>query len=191
MTIEIAIKFAEYWHSGQKRKYTLEDYVNHPISVSELLREAMNECSFFSEPAYIACVLHDVLEDTKATHQSILDLFGSEAFCYVTELTDVFTSERFPYLNRKDRKYLESERLSKISILGKCIKLCDLIDNTSSIVEHDKAFAAKYLIEKGHILEKMKYSVDESDEAYGLFIYVFGKAESTFLDAKFKLKNKI
>jgi hypothetical protein len=48
-------------------------------------------------------------------------------------------------------------RLGKISASAKLIKLCDLIDNTRSITEHDPDFAVTYLREKADVLEAMGY----------------------------------
>jgi len=74
----------------------------------------------------------------------------------VLELTDVYTSERFPWLNRKQRKLYEAIRLGGVSDMAKNVKFGDMIDNTSSIVQHDKNFAKTYLQEKIEMLSKMR-----------------------------------
>src|SRR6185312_845648 len=71
----------------------------------------------------------------------------------VWDLTDVFTHEAFPYLNRSIRKQCEALRLHTISRTAQIVKCCDLIDNTKSIVAHDPGFAVKYLAEKREILK--------------------------------------
>jgi hypothetical protein len=55
--------------------------------------------------------------------------------------------------NRKARKAIDRERLAHAPVSAKTIKLADLIDNASSIVEHDKNFARIYLAEKEALLE--------------------------------------
>ena len=67
--------------------------------------------------------------------------------------TDI--SADYPNFNRKQRKAMEVERLSKINRNSQSVKYCDLIDNTKSIVQHDKGFARVYLAEKANLLSVM------------------------------------
>ena len=71
------------------------------------------------------------------------------------QVTDVFTHEAYPELNRKIRKGMEADRLATISDDAKLVKLADMIDNTSSITEHDPGFAKLYLAEKAHLYDVM------------------------------------
>lgn len=142
-----AIEFATNAHKGQKRKYTGEDYIVHPIAVMELLR------SFgCHEEILCAAVLHDTVEDTDTTIQDIEENFGTIVARMVEGLTDVYTTEAFPNINRKHRKQLECYRLLKTNTNVKTIKVADLIDNTKSILEHDKDFAEVYIKEKEELL---------------------------------------
>jgi len=145
--LQKAIEFATNAHKGQKRKYTGEDYIVHPIAVMEILR-GFN----FHEEILCAAVLHDTVEDTPVTLQDIEENFGTIVAKLVEDLTDVFTKEAFPQINRKYRKQLECYRILKISGHAKSIKVADLIDNTKSIVEHDEAFSGVYLKEKQELL---------------------------------------
>jgi len=71
----------------------------------------------------------------------------------VIELTDVFTSQAYPNLNRDKRKSLEAERISKISDNAQTVKLADLYSNTKSIVQDDPKFAITYLKEKHRMMK--------------------------------------
>jgi hypothetical protein len=104
---------------------------------------------------------HDLLEDTHCDESALRQILNISGYNNkevniiihtVNELTDVYTAEDFPNLNRKERKKLEAHRLWTISYLAQTIKYADLIDNTRSIVEHDKTFAKVYLQEKKYIL---------------------------------------
>lgn len=148
--IQKALEFATIAHGEQKRKYTNEPYINHPIAVSKIVEELG-----VHEDIICAALLHDVVEDTDKTIQDIEDNFGVIIARIVEDLTDVYTSEAFPGIRRKERKMLECYRLSKVSGNAKTIKLADLIDNTSSIVEHDKSFAKVYLAEKEEMLKAL------------------------------------
>ena len=153
------LKFAVEAHKGQKRKYTDEDYISHPITVANLVDD-------YGGDGYMmfAALLHDVLEDTKVTHEE-LRVFLHEVFMVdvaedilklVVELTDVFTKESFPNMNRKLRKDHEARRLSWISDRAKLIKKADIDHNSESIEKHDPKFAKVFLEEKKNLLEKMK-----------------------------------
>ena len=151
------LAFVALWHVQQKRKYTGEPYLFHLQAVAEM---ADGKCPY----GYEIGLCHDLLEDTICTEEELgraLLRFGytvNEANLIVecvVELTDVWTPENSPELNRKARKTLEALRLHAISPTGQSVKYADLIDNTKSIVEHDPGFAKKYIQEKEAILEGM------------------------------------
>ncbi len=145
--LQTALEFATKHHAGQPRKYTEDPYIVHPVAVMETLK-ALN----FHEDVLCASLLHDVVEDTSVKIQEIEELFGPVISRMVDDLTDVYTSEKFPKINRKLRKKLECYRILKISGNAKSIKLADLIDNTKSILEYDTKFAKTYLEEKEELL---------------------------------------
>lgn len=142
-----ALIFATAAHAavGQKRKYSNDPYIVHPVEVSKLV------ASVTSDPAMIAAAyLHDTVEDTQVTNDLIKSLFGDDVASLVEMLTDVSTPEDG---NRKMRKYIDLMHTAKASKRAKTIKLADLISNTQSIVEHDPNFAKVYLREKEALLE--------------------------------------
>ena len=142
--IDRARAFAERAHAGQKRKYTCAPYVTHLESVVAILREAGIE----DEATLAAAMLHDVLEDTPIKVWQLEGEFGSEIAEIVVYLTDYEPH----YGNRKTRKAMDRERLSESPAKAQSIKVADLIDNTSSIVEHDPHFAVTYMREKALLL---------------------------------------
>lgn len=152
------LAFVSLKHVMQKRKYTGHPYTFH---LQEVARLAENyKCVF----GYEIGLCHDLLEDTDCTGPELHDAlrrFGYDAYQGntivqgVIDLTDVYTAESFPDLNRAERKRLEALRLHSIPPNSQTIKYCDLMDNTKYIVEHDKSFAKKYLQEKEQILAGM------------------------------------
>ena len=149
--------FVALHHVQQKRKYTGEPYLFHLVNVAEMAAK-------YVKFGYEIGLCHDLLEDTACTEDELheaLIRFGydhSESMLIlgsVIELTDIYTHEAFPKLNRAIRKVKEARRLYYISSVSQTVKYCDLIDNTSSIVKHDKGFAIKYLQEKEFILSGM------------------------------------
>lgn len=151
------IEFVKQWHRDQKRKYTNDPYFNHLLAVANAAEKTGVKFGFEIG------LCHDLLEDTECT-DNVLFCFLYDTYklalpeCHfitdhVKDLTDTFTSEAYPYLNRTIRKQCEALRLHTIDRVSQIIKCCDLIDNTSTIVQHDKGFAVKYIAEKREILK--------------------------------------
>ncbi len=142
-----AKEFATRKHSeaNQVRKYTGEPYINHPASVVEIVRSVAH-----TEAMLAAAWLHDTVEDTRATLKEIYDLFGPEVCLMVEDLTDISKPEDG---NRAARKAIDCKHTADAWSESKTIKLADLIDNSKSIVEHDKDFAKVYIKEKELLLQ--------------------------------------
>lgn len=146
-------------HGQQLRKYTDAPYWTHCDAVAKIVSE------HDGDPIMIAAALcHDVLEDTECDmltlSKSLQGAGWSSAESWdiahlVEELTDEYTSERYPNLNREWRKNKEASRLAEVSPEAQTIKYADLIDNTGSITEYDPAFARTYLEEKALYLWRM------------------------------------
>lgn len=151
-------EFARYAHRGQKRKYSDQDYITHPIEVASRVQDLYDNMNMVA-----AALLHDVLEDTDVTHSELRAWLHEEfrpkkaeaILSLVVELTDVYTKHNFPFLNRKQRKMLEADRLAEASIEARRIKLIDIEHNSESIVKEDPSFAKVFLKEKEYLLEKM------------------------------------
>ena len=156
----IILDFANSAHRGQKRKYTGEDYIEHPIAVALAVREQFPDDSSM----VCAALLHDVLEDTDVDHAQLRaflhrtcnSLAAERILKLVVELTDVYTNEDFEYLNRAERKRREAERLSSASYEAQCIKRADIADNSLSINELDPKFAEVFNSEKAFLLSLMQ-----------------------------------
>lgn len=142
-----ALDFATKAHEGQKRKYTGEDYICHPISVANTVSKYIPN----NPIAHVIALLHDTVEDTDITLQDIYNEFGYKVMKGVYYLTDCDKSTG----NRKTRKMIDNIRLSSAPPIIQSIKYADLIDNTPSIAKHDPKFAKLYLQEKRELLEVM------------------------------------
>lgn len=150
--IESAASFAQAAHRGQKRKYTGDPYWYHCMSVAQTVAELGG-----TDEQIAAAWLHDTVEDTDITIRQITTFFGDLVARMVDDLTDRFTHEAFPYLNRAERKRLELKRIERIAPMSCTVKYADIIDNTNDIVRHDPKFAIVYLREKADVLEALGY----------------------------------
>ena len=156
--------FADQAHGEQKRKYTPERYIVHPVRVMEICRKYTPEL-----PLLGAALLHDVLEDTKVGRKEMNSFlltkmnedYAQRTTALVIELTDFYTKTAYPRWNRKKRKRKESERIEKTSGESQTVKYADIIDNCKEIVDHDPEFAALFLLECRSILGVMNKGNEE------------------------------
>lgn len=148
--VEKARIFATAAHAAvaQVRKYTGEPYIVHPAEVAGIVDSV--EGATFEMVA--AAWLHDVVEDTGVTIETIRAEFGDEVADIVGWLTDVSRPEDG---NRAVRKAIDRAHTADAPATAQTIKLADLISNTRSIVKHDVAFAKTYLEEKRLLLAVM------------------------------------
>jgi (p)ppGpp synthase/HD superfamily hydrolase len=152
--LQRAYHYAERKHHGQMRKHgNNEPYVMHVVRVCNAVIDRGGD--FVAQEA---ALLHDTIEDTKTTYDELFNVFGKPVADTVLELTDVYTPEAYPTLNRRLRKAMEAERLRGISDRAKLIKLCDIADNTRDIVANNPGFAPTYLREKAAVLEAIGFS---------------------------------
>lgn len=146
-----ARKIAKEAHEsiGQVRKYTGTPYYHHPLAVADLVSLVTDD-----ENVLAAAALHDVIEDVtplnkKYDEDFIEKEFGSKVLNLVLELTNEYEKEKYPNLNRKDRKFLECSRIGRISENAKIIKRADLHHNSQELP--NSSLAEIWLEEKREI----------------------------------------
>lgn len=137
-----------HWSIDQRRKYTGEPYIVHPIAVAEIVRSVPH-----TEEMLAAAYLHDTIEDTPTTREQIEAEFGPAVAELVGWLTDV---SRPGDGNRAHRKLLDREHIAKAPAAAKTVKLADLIDNTLTTEAHDPDFWRVYRREKIRLLAVLK-----------------------------------
>lgn len=152
-----ATYFAIAAHAGQTRQggpgAPAQPYHVHLAEVSWIL-----EAQGIQDPDMLAAAwLHDVLEDCPAITEGLLRrAFPDDVVDLVVDLTDVYTPERFPMLNREARKRLERERLARVSAAAQTIKAADCLSNVWSLSGLPRGFQETYLREKRELLACLK-----------------------------------
>jgi guanosine-3',5'-bis(diphosphate) 3'-pyrophosphohydrolase len=136
---------------GQRRKGTNEPYTKHLSEVARLVAESGGD-----EAQVAAAWLHDVVEDTPVPLSHIRMVFGPDVAKLVHELTDEFTKQNYPGLNRRQRKSKELDRLSKISDRAKTIKYADFLSNLESVSVLGPSFGEVYTREVADALSRMR-----------------------------------
>lgn len=117
------LEFATYAHSGQRRKFTGEPYITHPIAVAEIAKYLAADIggidlSFLEKIA----LLHDVLEDTSVTYDELVSEFGEEVADRVRILTKV-----------PGETYLQAILRAKADRYTRIVKIADNTHNRSDL----------------------------------------------------------
>ena len=137
----------------QKRKYTGEDYIVHPIRVAKIVEQFGG-----SDDQIAAAFLHDVVEDTDVDILDVRMEFGNDIGEIVDGLTDVSQPSDG---NRKLRKAMDRAHSADASAEAQFVKCADIIDNSWDIAENDLSFAKVYKSEVFlllHAMTKIKHT---------------------------------
>lgn len=122
-----ALAFAAHKHRDQRRKDArASPYINHPIALADVLS---NEGGVDDPITLSAAILHDTIEDTETTPKELRQHFGDAVCDIVLEVTD---DKRLP---KMERKRLQVENASRLSIPARLVKLADKISNVRDMVE--------------------------------------------------------
>jgi guanosine-3',5'-bis(diphosphate) 3'-pyrophosphohydrolase len=120
-----SLAFSARQHRDQRRKDIHQSpYINHPIQVAEVLWRVGGVRDVIT---LSAALLHDTIEDTGATIEEITDQFGAEVCTVVLEVTD---NKSLP---KSDRKRLQVEHASHLSVRATLVKLADKICNVRDV----------------------------------------------------------
>ena len=146
--IDHVIEFIAMAHDGQTRKYTGEPYVEHPMEVARIVRDAVYDLDMIA-----AAMMHDIIEDTDFTLTDVAKVGGEVAATFVGWLSN----KEYPEAkNRKERKALIAAHLANAPDEVKTIKLADIIHNTPTIIKYDPKFAKVYVPENKVLLKALK-----------------------------------
>lgn len=148
-----AYYFANAAHAAvkQKRNYTDEPYIVHPVAVLALLMEYCPD--IVTTQVACASLLHDTTEDTGVTSQLILQMFGFRVESMVKRLSKATTTS---FGNRLERHEVELRRLATSTADVQSIKVADLINNYQSLQGRGTAFQLTFFQEGNQLVEAMK-----------------------------------
>ncbi len=144
-----AMIYAREIHKDQVRKYTGNPYTDHLAEVAGIVATVATFHTH-NEVTIATAWLHDSIEDCGVDRYYLGSRFCDLVSTGVQLLSDVETG------NRAQRKEASRKRLEAAPGWVQSIKVADLISNTSSIVQHDPAFAKIYLEEKRLMLAVLK-----------------------------------
>ena len=135
------IEFASLAHATQRRKDPMQSpYINHPIAVATFLASHVDPASEGYQDAILAALLHDTIEDTLTTFESLVKEFGEKVAWIVMECTDDKSKSKV------ERKKLQIEHAKHISKQAKWVKLADKYDNVKGLIGNPPATWSKEIV---------------------------------------------
>jgi GTP pyrophosphokinase len=125
--IKSAFDFGRRHHDGQLRK-SGEAYFTHPVSVARVITELKLDTA-----SLCAALLHDTVEDTKATVEDVQREFGDEVAFLVDGVTKL---SKFNFISKEDRQAESFRKMllhmaKDIRVL--LVKLADRLDNMRTL----------------------------------------------------------
>ena len=153
------IAFAGFHHKNQKRKADNSPYIFHLIEVCQLIQSV---AGIKDMDILKAALLHDIAEDTHVCLESLNSLFGTRIASLVEELTC------YAEKDKKLKKKMLYDQISKASNDSKIIKLADIISNATFLPDWPTAQLNEYLKWCDSIAELCKQASPDLFDFYQL-----------------------
>lgn len=107
-----ALGFATRWHGGRRRKNG-ETYARHCVESAKILAANLPGTGPKSRDAVVACLLHDVLDDTGCSEETLREAFGPGVYNLVVQVSRVGSMNQV--IRRRRRDLPESDERNKLS----------------------------------------------------------------------------
>lgn len=115
--VSTAINYAVQAHAGQYDKSGWS-YIAHPFRVALSVRE-------YGQAYFIVGLLHDVVEDTSATLESVRTIFGD----VVADAVDSVTRREPKTGHPEKERYFDFIMRARANKIGRSVKIADISDN--------------------------------------------------------------
>ena len=128
-----AYNFALDAHKKQKRDEGVP-YINHPVAVANILSDLKLDSATITTG-----LLHDTIEDTYATYQTIKEEFGQEVADLVEGVTKISVFENQAIVDQDKKKFTKAENFRKLIIATSkdirvlLVKIADRLHNMRTI----------------------------------------------------------
>jgi guanosine-3',5'-bis(diphosphate) 3'-pyrophosphohydrolase len=125
--VEIACEYAKTMHDGQTRA-SGEPYYTHPIEVASILADMKMDPG-----TIITAILHDTLEDTKATYEDLKKKFGKEVADLVNGVSKLTRIESQTIEGKQAENFRKLLLAMSEDIRVLLVKLADRLHNMRTI----------------------------------------------------------
>lgn len=169
--LDKALVFAIKAHSGVERRGKDLPYIVHPMEAVAIVATMTKDQEILA-----AAALHDVIEDTEYTEESIRKEFGERVANLVSSETDLVVEGKSESDSWKERKQYAIERLAKLDRDEKIVSLGDKLSNARAMLQ-DYEELGEELWDKFHVndpkLHKWHYEGlrDSLSELKGTYAY--------------------
>ena len=126
-TLSKAYNFALNAHKNQKRQ-SGDPYVIHPVAVADILSDLKLDSA-----TIVTGLLHDTIEDTKATYDLVLHEFGKEVADLVDGVTKISQLENKAIENSRAENFRKLILATSKDIRVLLVKLADRLHNMRTI----------------------------------------------------------
>ncbi len=126
-TLTKAYEFAVKAHADQKR-HSGDPYVIHPVAVADILTELKLDSATIATG-----LLHDTIEDTHATYNTIVEEFGTEVADLVDGVTKISVLENQANTSTKAENFRKLILATSKDIRVLLVKLADRLHNMRTI----------------------------------------------------------
>ncbi len=126
-TLNKAYNFAVKAHGNQKR-HSGDPYVIHPVAVANILTDLKLDSATIATG-----LLHDTIEDTYATYQTIKEEFGQEVADLVEGVTKISALENQAKINSKAENFRKLILATSKDIRVLLVKIADRLHNMRTI----------------------------------------------------------
>ena len=130
-TLTKAYNFALNAHKNQKRK-SGDPYVIHPVAVADILSDLKLDSA-----TIVTGLLHDTIEDTKATYDIVLKEFGKEVADLVDGVTKLSALEDKALENSRAENFRKLILATSKDIRVLLVKIADRLHNMRTIKAFD------------------------------------------------------
>lgn len=131
--LDRAITFAVKAHAGTERRGKGFPYIVHPMEAMEIVATMTSDQELLA-----AAALHDTVEDTFVTIETIREEFGERVARIVEEESDKFTEGVSEEDSWHERKQAAIDRLAKAPLEAKIVALGDKLSNMRAIARDYK-----------------------------------------------------
>ena len=130
-TLNKAYNFAVNAHKNQLRR-SGDPYVIHPVAVADILTDLKLDSA-----TIVTGLLHDTIEDTKATYEIVNKEFGKEVADLVDGVTKISALENKALENNKAENFRKLILATSKDIRVLLVKLADRLHNMRTIKAFD------------------------------------------------------